>query len=80
MFDRCYITPLLGAYIADTYLGRFNTICIAVFIALIGHIILIVAAVPGVIEHSSAVGAFVVALIVMGLGTLKSMPDSNEIV
>ncbi|KAF8066511.1 peptide transporter PTR2A [Lyophyllum atratum] len=65
----CYITPLFGAYIADTYLGRFNTICIAVFIALIGHIILIVAAVPGVIEHSSAVGAFVVALIVMGLGT-----------
>ncbi|RDB16581.1 putative peptide transporter ptr2 [Hypsizygus marmoreus] len=65
----CYITPLLGAYIADTYLGRFNTICIAVIVALIGHIILIVAAIPGVIEHTSAVGAFSVALIVMGLGT-----------
>ncbi|GLB40829.1 putative POT family protein [Lyophyllum shimeji] len=65
----CYITPLLGAYIADTYLGRFNTVIIAVGVALIGHIILIVAAVPGVIEHTSAVGAFIVALIVMGLGT-----------
>jgi len=65
----CYVTPLLGAYIADTYLGRFNTTCIAVLIALVGHIILIASAVPGVIEHSSAVGAFAVGLIVTGLGT-----------
>lgn len=65
---RCYITPLFGAYIADTYWGRYKTICVAVFVTLIGHILLIVAAVPGVIEHQSAIGAFVVALIVMGLG------------
>ncbi|KAF8920832.1 peptide transporter PTR2A [Mucidula mucida] len=65
----CYVTPLLGAYIADTYLGRFNTICIAVFVTLIGHILLIVSAIPGVIERSGAVGAFAVALIIMGLGT-----------
>ncbi|KAF9004369.1 POT family-domain-containing protein [Cyathus striatus] len=65
----CYVTPLLGAYVADTYLGRFNTICIAVAIALVGHIILIVSALPGVIEHTSAVGAFAVALIVTGFGT-----------
>ena len=63
------MTPLLGAYIADTYLGRFNTICIAVFVALIGHVILVIAAVPSVIEKSSAIGAFTIALIIMGLGT-----------
>ena len=63
------MTPLLGAYIADTYWGRFKTICVAVFIALIGHIILIVSAVPGVIEHPGAIGAFIIALIIMGLGT-----------
>jgi POT family proton-dependent oligopeptide transporter len=66
----CYVTPLLGAYIADTYLGRFNTICVAVVVALIGHIILIVSAVPGVIEHpNGAVACFAIALIVTGLGT-----------
>uniref|UniRef100_A0A8H7XYY1 Uncharacterized protein n=1 Tax=Psilocybe cubensis TaxID=181762 RepID=A0A8H7XYY1_PSICU len=65
----CYVTPLLGAYIADAHWGRFKTICWAVVIALIGHIILIVSAVPGVIESSGAIGAFSVALIVMGLGT-----------
>ncbi|KAF8635262.1 hypothetical protein AX15_000485 [Amanita polypyramis BW_CC] len=66
----CYITPLLGAYIADTYLGRYNTVCIAVAIALVGHIILIVAAVPGVIELSkNSTAAFIIALIVTGFGT-----------
>ncbi|KAJ7058459.1 PTR2-domain-containing protein [Mycena amicta] len=66
----CYITPFLGAYIADVHLGRFTTVCIAVGIALIGHAILIVAALPGVIEHGdTALVFFVVALVVMGLGT-----------
>ncbi|KAG6908192.1 hypothetical protein DXG01_005781 [Tephrocybe rancida] len=67
---RCYVTPLLGAYIADTYWGRFNTICVAVVIALIGHILLIVSALPGVIHHpDGALAAFVIALVIMGFGT-----------
>ena len=77
---RCYITPLIGAWIADSYWGRFKTICVAVFVALVGHIILIIAAVPGVIEEKSAVGAFVVALIVMGFGQSKffSLPILSD--
>ncbi|KAJ7128615.1 peptide transporter PTR2A [Mycena epipterygia] len=77
----CYVTPFLGAYIADVHLGRFNTVCVAVAatsrasraataVALIGHIILILAAVPGVIEHpDTALLIFLVALVIMGLGT-----------
>ncbi|KAF9480589.1 peptide transporter PTR2A [Pholiota conissans] len=65
----CYVTPLLGAYIADAHWGRYKTICWAVLIALIGHIILIISAVPGVIEGNGAIGAFCIALIVMGFGT-----------
>ena len=68
IYFRCYVTPLLGAYIADTYWGRFKTICVAVVVALIGHFILIVSALPGVIEYKSATGVFIVALIVMGFG------------
>ncbi|KAF7326458.1 putative peptide transporter ptr2 [Mycena sanguinolenta] len=50
--------------------GRFNTICVAVVIALLGHIILIVTAVPGVIEHpDTALAIFLVALFIMGVGT-----------
>jgi len=62
------VTPLLGAYIADSYWGRFKTICVAVVIALVGHVVLIISAVPGVIEQKGATGAFVIALIIMGFG------------
>ncbi|KAJ7176328.1 peptide transporter PTR2A [Mycena crocata] len=66
----CNVTPFLGAYIADVHLGRFNTICVAVCIALIGHIILIIAAVPGIVEHpDTSLLIFLVALVIMGLGT-----------
>jgi len=66
---RCYVIPLFGAYVADTYWGRFKTISVSVFIALVGHIILVISAVPGVIQHKGAVGAFIVAILVTGLGT-----------
>lgn len=67
---RVYVVPLFGAYIADTYWGRYKTICVSVAIALFGHVLLIISAVPGVIDHpDGALACFVIALIVMGLGT-----------
>jgi len=69
---RCYVTPLFGAYIADAHWGRFKTICWGLAITFIGHIILIIPAVPGVIEKKSAIGPFVIALIVMGFGSSSS--------
>ncbi|BGP45379.1 hypothetical protein JCM10450v2_001197 [Rhodotorula kratochvilovae] len=65
-----YCVPLFGAYIADTYLGRYNTICWAVVIALIGHVLLVAAAAPSVIQnHDAALGLFALAIIIMGAGT-----------
>jgi len=66
----CYITPLLGAYIADEKWGRFNTIAVSVAIALVGHVILVISAIPPVIAHpNAALAALCVAIVVMGLGT-----------
>lgn len=65
-----YTMPLFGAYIADTYLGRFNTICWSVLIALIGHALLVASAAPALIQHpNQAIGVFAVAIIIMGIGT-----------
>ncbi|PPR06178.1 hypothetical protein CVT24_000720 [Panaeolus cyanescens] len=64
-----YIVPLFGAYIADTFWGRYKTICVGLGIALVGHILLIISAVPGVIDSKGAVGAFIIAIIIMGIGT-----------
>ena len=65
------MTPFLGAYVADVHLGRFNTVCVALGVALIGHIILIIAAVPGIIEQpDTSLFIFLVALVIMGLGAV----------
>ncbi|KZV84008.1 PTR2-domain-containing protein [Exidia glandulosa HHB12029] len=65
-----FVIPLFGAYIADTRLGRFKTVCWSVGIAIIGHILLIMSAIPPVIVHPhGALGCFIIAIIIMGLGT-----------
>ncbi|EKM53217.1 uncharacterized protein PHACADRAFT_259421 [Phanerochaete carnosa HHB-10118-sp] len=65
-----YVIPLFGAYIADTRWGRFKTVCVSVAIALFGHALLIISAIPGIINHShGALACFVIAIIIMGLGT-----------
>jgi len=65
-----YLIPLFGAYIADTYWGRYKTICVSVGIALVGHVLLVCSALPSVIAHPhGAVGLFAVAIIIMGIGT-----------
>jgi len=52
----------------------------SVLIAMIGHIILIIAAVPGVIEHPhGSVAAFATALIIMGIGS-TSFPLAMEFI
>ncbi|KZT71072.1 PTR2-domain-containing protein [Daedalea quercina L-15889] len=65
-----YFMPLPAAYIADTHWGRFKTICVAVGVALLGHAILVIAALPVVIEDTTlSLTYFVVALVIMGVGT-----------
>ncbi|KFY59036.1 hypothetical protein V496_05858 [Pseudogymnoascus sp. VKM F-4515 (FW-2607)] len=65
-----YITPLFGAYVADQYFGRYLTIQYAICFALVGHVILIMSAIPPVIVHpNAAIALFSVGLVVMGLGT-----------
>ncbi|EJD42453.1 peptide transporter PTR2A [Auricularia subglabra TFB-10046 SS5] len=65
-----YITPLVGAYLADAYWGRYKTICIAVGIALVGHVMLIYSALPSTLEDPSyAFRVFLCAILVMGTGT-----------
>ncbi|KAI1906236.1 hypothetical protein LOZ12_000321 [Ophidiomyces ophidiicola] len=65
-----YVMPLLGAYVADQYLGRFKTIMYSIACSLVGHSILIISAIPPVISRgNSAIGAFVIGMIIMGVGT-----------
>ena len=62
--------PLVGAYVADEYLGRFKTILWSIGIALVGHCVLVVSALPPIITHPhGAITAFSIGLVIMGIGT-----------
>ncbi|KAF2122484.1 POT family-domain-containing protein [Lophiotrema nucula] len=62
-------TPLLGAFVAEQYLGRYRTIQYANFIALAGHAVLIIAGLPWVIPHlPGALAAYLIAVLLIGLG------------
>jgi proton-dependent oligopeptide transporter, POT family len=65
-----YVMPLLGAYLADAHLGRYKAIHVAIVFAMVGHIILTASAAPSVLKNpNSALGAFIIGLIVLGVGT-----------
>lgn len=64
--------PLLGAYIADTYWGRFKTIQVSCFISILGHIILVISAIPPVIVHpNGAIACFSIGIVIMGMGYVQ---------
>jgi proton-dependent oligopeptide transporter, POT family len=44
--------PLFGAWIADSYLGRYKTIQYALGLDVLGHIILIISSLPPVIKNT----------------------------
>ena len=65
-----YTMPVLGAYVADQYLGRYKTIMVAIGAALVGHAILVVSSLPSVIaKPDTSIGIFSLGLIIMGIGT-----------
>ncbi|KAI2631326.1 PTR2-domain-containing protein [Hypomontagnella submonticulosa] len=64
-----YFLPMLGGWLADTYWGKYKTIHVAVGVAMFGHIILIISALPPVIANpKGALGCFSLGLIFFGIG------------
>ncbi|PVI02540.1 PTR2-domain-containing protein [Periconia macrospinosa] len=64
-----YATPIIGAIIADEYLGRFNTIFIAIAFSILGHILLVISALPTVLQGDAALAPFILGVIILGFGT-----------
>ncbi|KAM3122379.1 hypothetical protein CJJ07_004589 [Candidozyma auris] len=64
----CYVTPIFGAWVADTYLGKYNTISIFCVLYIIGILILFVTSLPSMSQNTS-LGGFITAVIVIGIGT-----------
>ncbi|KAK4113620.1 peptide transporter-like protein [Canariomyces notabilis] len=76
-----YTMPLFGAYVADSYLGRYRTIGFSLLIDIVGHIILVVSALPPVIQNpNGSIGAFAIGILLMGIGTGGFKPNVNPLI
>lgn len=76
-----YTMPLFGAYIADAHLGRYKTICIAIAIAIFAHILLVISAIPSVIENQKgSLACLILGIIILGLGTGGFKPNISPLV
>ena len=65
----CYVTPIVGAIVADQYLGKYKTIVVFSIIYMIGLLILVCTSIPSSLEHGAGLGGFIVAILIVGLGT-----------
>ena len=76
-----YLVPLGGAYIADAHLGRYRTICVALAVAIFGHIVMVISAIPPVItKPHNSLAAFIIGLIIMGSGTGAFKPNISPLI
>ncbi|KAH6892203.1 POT family-domain-containing protein [Thelonectria olida] len=76
-----YFMPLLGAYVADQYWGRFKTISYALGIDIVGHLILIMSAIPPVIKNKDgSLAAMIIAILTIGFGTGGFKPNVNPLI
>ncbi|GAB1315057.1 Peptide transporter ptr2 [Madurella fahalii] len=76
-----YTMPLFGAYVADSLLGRYRTIGSALMVDIVGHIILVISALPPVIDNpNGSLGAFVIGIVLMGVGTGGFKPNVNPLI
>ncbi|ORZ10421.1 POT family-domain-containing protein [Absidia repens] len=60
---------MLGAIVADQYIGRYKTILVFSTVYLIGWIILTCTSIPSALEAGAGFPGYVVSLVVIGLGT-----------
>ncbi|CCH59307.1 hypothetical protein TBLA_0B04710 [Henningerozyma blattae CBS 6284] len=65
----CYVTPIFAGFMADTYWGKFNTLCIGTIIYIIGIFILFITSLPAITSYNTALGGFIVAIILIGIAT-----------
>ena len=65
----CYITPIIGAIIADQMLGKYKTILVFACIYFVGLLVLTLTSIPAAIASGATFPGFIVAVIIIGFAT-----------
>ncbi|CAN6619063.1 peptide transporter Ptr2p [Trichomonascus vanleenenianus] len=64
----CYVTPILGAVVADRYVGKYKAICIFSAVYVVGNATLFITSLPFSLNHGGGLGGLVAAMIIIGVG------------
>ncbi|KAJ5062757.1 POT family-domain-containing protein [Bipolaris maydis] len=64
-----YASTVIGAIVADQYLGRFKTIALGCGVYIVGLVVLVATSTPAGIQSGAGFGGLVTAMVVIGLGT-----------
>ncbi|XP_014557152.1 hypothetical protein COCVIDRAFT_26212 [Bipolaris victoriae FI3] len=64
-----YASTVIGAIVADQYLGRFKTITLGCGVYIVGLVVLVATSTPAGIQSGAGFGGLVAAMVVIGLGT-----------
>ncbi|KAL3425241.1 peptide transporter ptr2-like protein 1 [Phlyctema vagabunda] len=64
-----YASTIIGAIVADQFIGKFKAICLACGIYITGLTILVATATPASIKSGAAFGGLVTSMVIIGLGT-----------
>ncbi|KAG7664769.1 PTR2 [[Candida] subhashii] len=65
----CYITPIFGGWVADTYWGKYKTIFWFCILYIIGIFILFITSLPAITSRATGIGGYVAAIIIIGIAT-----------
>ncbi|CAF0988634.1 unnamed protein product [Rotaria sordida] len=71
MFFRffAYITPIVGAILADQFWGKYKTIVVSCAVYMVGLVILLLTSIPPAIDKGVAFPGLIIAMIILGFGT-----------
>jgi POT family proton-dependent oligopeptide transporter len=64
-----YASTIIGAIIADQYLGKFKAILIASSIYVVGLVVLATTATPLALQNGAGFGGLIAAIVTIDLGT-----------
>lgn len=75
-----YALPIFFGWLADTKYGRFRMICQGVAICGVAHIIMIISALPSVLQSGKAIGPFALSLYMLAIGAAQFKPNISPTV
>lgn len=75
-----YVFPILGAWIADTRLGRYNTVMLGAGIGAIAHVIMTGGAAPSVLQKGNGIAPFMISFFMLAIGAGIFKPNVAPIV